>query len=187
MNGREVEFLAENEIVTIIPNVTMEPIELLTIGLVGPFEAGIPIKLPLWAALAMKCTNRCQILPPDYIMPNSIYDLRSIENEKTDQLIQPTNEHFAQIGKLLIKKAPSNLIRPESVNCAIEDILDMRNFKISKRLKSEVKRFTEDCLPVLDIGFIGRGEVLQYREMICKQMEMLSRMENGYRNAKEEE
>ncbi|KAL4688660.1 hypothetical protein H8959_004912 [Pygathrix nigripes] len=46
MDAAEVEFLAEKELVTIIPNFSLDKICLIG-GDLGPFNPGLPVEVPL--------------------------------------------------------------------------------------------------------------------------------------------
>lgn len=58
------EFLAQDELITIIPNFKREnPLHLLS-GDFGPFEPLTPISVPLWLALTLKKRKNCKIQIP---------------------------------------------------------------------------------------------------------------------------
>jgi len=60
MNCAQIEFLAEEEPVYIVPNFREEVLNFIA-GDVGPFIPGAPIKVPLWLAISLRKQNRCRI------------------------------------------------------------------------------------------------------------------------------
>ncbi len=66
MDPSEVEFLAEKETVKIIPNFSHNEVFLIG-GDVGPFNAGMPVDVPLWMAINLKQRQKCRIQPPDWM------------------------------------------------------------------------------------------------------------------------
>ena len=66
MDPSEVEFLAEKEEVTIVPNFSHDEVFLIA-GNVGPFNPSLPMKVPLWMAINLKQRQKCRIQPPDWM------------------------------------------------------------------------------------------------------------------------
>ncbi|KAB1272214.1 Olfactory receptor 4S2 [Camelus dromedarius] len=65
MNSAEAEFLAEKELVTIIPDFSLDKIYLIG-GDLGPFNPGLPVELPLWLAVNLKQRQKCRLAPPEW-------------------------------------------------------------------------------------------------------------------------
>ncbi|TKC44072.1 hypothetical protein EI555_002159, partial [Monodon monoceros] len=66
MDAAEVEFLAEKELVTIIPNFSLDKIYLIG-GDLGPFNPGLPVQVPLWLAINLKQRQKCRLLAPEWM------------------------------------------------------------------------------------------------------------------------
>ncbi|KAE8372421.1 DNA replication complex GINS protein psf2 [Aspergillus bertholletiae] len=76
----EISFLAEMEMVTILPRQRLEGLELLG----GPVEPLLPPRrasLPLWLALLLKRQRRANILPPPWLHPESLSLILDIETQ----------------------------------------------------------------------------------------------------------
>ncbi|KAL4807084.1 GINS complex protein-domain-containing protein [Aspergillus unguis] len=74
----EISFLAEMEMVTIVPRQRLEGLELLG----GPVSPLIPPRrttVPLWLALLLKRQRRANILPPPWLHPESLSLILDIE------------------------------------------------------------------------------------------------------------
>ncbi|XP_020594879.1 DNA replication complex GINS protein PSF2-like [Phalaenopsis equestris] len=62
----EVEFLAEDELVEIIPNIRMDALNMIC-GDFGPFFPQISAKVPIWLAVALKKRGKCSVRPPEWM------------------------------------------------------------------------------------------------------------------------
>lgn len=79
MEPCEIEFLGEKRLVSIVPNFNFDPIHLIS-GSVGPFRAGLPVRVPIWLAVNLKQRQKCRIVCPDWMEPENLEILK--ENEK---------------------------------------------------------------------------------------------------------
>lgn len=84
MDPSEIEFLGEKRLVGIVPNFSHGLIYLIS-GPVGPFKAGIPVKVPIWLALGLKQQQKCRIIPLEWMEVEKLVDLK--ETEKTSKLV----------------------------------------------------------------------------------------------------
>lgn len=78
MDPCEIEFLGEKQLVSIIPLFNNDVIHLIS-GDVGPFRAGLPVRIPLWFAVELKQQKRCKI------QPHSWMDVEQLENLREDE------------------------------------------------------------------------------------------------------
>ncbi|KAA8650617.1 hypothetical protein EYZ11_002752 [Aspergillus tanneri] len=79
----EISFLAEMELVTILPRQRLEGLDLLG----GPVDPLLPPRrasLPLWLALLLKRQRRANILPPPWLHPESLSLILDIETQHQD-------------------------------------------------------------------------------------------------------
>ncbi|WVZ08433.1 hypothetical protein V8G54_021779 [Vigna mungo] len=65
-SAEELEFIAEDEIVDIVPNLKMGPLNFIC-GDFGPFTPQIVTQVPLWLAIALKKRGKCSIRPPQWM------------------------------------------------------------------------------------------------------------------------
>lgn len=80
MDPAEVEFLAENKMVSIVPNFNFDRIFLIS-GEVGPFRAGLPVNIPIWMALNLRQRQKCRIMAPDWMDPEKLEQIKEEESE----------------------------------------------------------------------------------------------------------
>ncbi|KAL2020448.1 hypothetical protein VTK56DRAFT_8414 [Thermocarpiscus australiensis] len=70
----EVAFLAEMEMVTVVPRQRLESIDLLA-GKTPPLRPPHRADLPLWLALLLKKQRRANIVPPPWLHPSSLAEI----------------------------------------------------------------------------------------------------------------
>ena len=87
----EAEFIAKNELLTIVPTFTEEVMHLVS-GDFGPFEAGVAVEVPLWLALYFKARHQCRIVFPDWLTVESLEEL--MKNESTSEIFTPVPGNY---------------------------------------------------------------------------------------------
>ncbi|KAK1752240.1 GINS complex protein-domain-containing protein [Echria macrotheca] len=84
----EVSFLAEMELVTVVPRQRLESIELLS-GKTPPLRPPHRADLPLWLALLLKKQRRANILAPPWLHPSSLSSIIHTETIQDPQAFSP--------------------------------------------------------------------------------------------------
>ncbi|OAY72195.1 DNA replication complex GINS protein PSF2, partial [Ananas comosus] len=121
----EVEFLAEDEVVEIVPNIRMESLNMIC-GDFGPFFPQIPSKVPLWLAAALKKRGKCTIRTPEWMTVERLTQVLEAERESPREF-QPLPFHYVEISRLLFD---------QYVRSLIEDIRDVRFHKVETGLET---------------------------------------------------
>ena len=95
------EFLAEEELIEIVPKFKYNKQLNLISGDFGPFLPSVPIKIPLWLALNLHQQHKCTILLPKWVK-----DLIKIQEEQgaSNNLLEMPSEYWREIIKLLQKQ-----------------------------------------------------------------------------------
>lgn len=138
MDPSEVEFLAEKETVKIIPKFTHDQVFLIG-GDIGPFNAGLPVTVPLWMAINLKQRQKCRIQPPDWMDVEKLTEKKQEETEAA--IFQPMlNPHYMEVTKLLLTHATDDIPHADEVHTLIKDIWDLRVAK----LRQSIDRFVKD-------------------------------------------
>ncbi|KAL8143237.1 hypothetical protein V2J09_016269 [Rumex salicifolius] len=137
----EMEFLAEDEIVEIIPNMRMEPINLISASLLftsgdyGPFRPQIATQVPVWLAVALQKRGKCTIQPPVWMTVERLTQVLEAERESPREF-QPLPFHYVEISKLLFDHARDSIPDIYMVKSLIEDIRDVRFHKVELGLET---------------------------------------------------
>ncbi|KAL0270670.1 UNVERIFIED_CONTAM: hypothetical protein PYX00_008004 [Menopon gallinae] len=129
MDPAEVEFLAENEMVTIIPNFNYSKIFFI-VDEVGPFRAGMPLRVPIWLAINLKSRQKCRIIPPDWMDLEKLEELKE-EEIRSDYFCKVPSEYYIVITQLLLNVADGDIPRSEALRTIIKDIWDKRQGEIT--------------------------------------------------------
>uniref|UniRef100_A0A1I7TCF7 Protein kinase domain-containing protein n=1 Tax=Caenorhabditis tropicalis TaxID=1561998 RepID=A0A1I7TCF7_9PELO len=94
--------LAGNTLIDVIPSVSdTRPIHLIS-GDIGPFEAGVPCKVPIWTAILMKRKHNCHIVMPKWMELEELKKLLASEAEN-DGLAELL-DHFFEICHMLVRE-----------------------------------------------------------------------------------
>ncbi|KAG8369758.1 hypothetical protein BUALT_Bualt14G0047000 [Buddleja alternifolia] len=136
-SAAELEFLAEDETIEIVPNLRMDPLNFIS-GDFGPFRPQIATQVPLWLAVALKKRGKCTIRAPDWMSVDAfpIENLTQVlEAERDSEKFQPLPFHYVEISRLLFDHAREDIPDIYMVRSLIEDIKDVRFHKIGTGLE----------------------------------------------------
>lgn len=128
MNAERCEYLAGNMLIEVIPSISDEkPIHLIS-GDIGPFEAGVPCRVPMWTAILMKRKHNCKVVVPKWMEVDELKKLLASETESDGLAELP--EHFFEISHMLVRNATDDIFEVEAVKSLIQDIYDRRDAKL---------------------------------------------------------
>uniref|UniRef100_A0A8C5SFF5 DNA replication complex GINS protein PSF2 n=1 Tax=Laticauda laticaudata TaxID=8630 RepID=A0A8C5SFF5_LATLA len=157
MDAVEVEFLAEREMVTIIPNFSLDRIYLIG-GELGPFNPGLPVEVPLWLALNLKQRQKCRLVPPDWMDVEKLEQMRDQER-KEDTFTPMPNPFYMELTKLLLNYAADNIPKADEIRTLVKDIWDTRIAKLRVSADSFVRQQEAharlDNLTLMEINTTG--------------------------------
>uniref|UniRef100_A0A8C3PTM9 GINS complex subunit 2 n=1 Tax=Calidris pygmaea TaxID=425635 RepID=A0A8C3PTM9_9CHAR len=100
MEPAEAEFLAEKELVTIVPNFSLDRIHLIG-GDLGPFNPGLPVEVPVWLAINLKQRQKCRLIPPEWMDVEKLEEIRDRER-KEDTFTPMPSPYYMELTKLLL-------------------------------------------------------------------------------------
>jgi len=142
MDPSEVEFLAEKELVQIVPNFSQDRIYLIG-GEFGPFIPSMPTSVPLWLAIDLKNRRKCRLVPPEWMT------LETLETKKTEesasQFFTPMPSAFyAELTQLILDSAPEDVPHADGIRVLVKDILtpEWPNFAPPSTILSRTKELT---------------------------------------------
>uniref|UniRef100_H3CV62 DNA replication complex GINS protein PSF2 n=2 Tax=Tetraodon nigroviridis TaxID=99883 RepID=H3CV62_TETNG len=128
MDPSEAEFLAEKEMIKIIPNFSLDKVFLIG-GDLGPFNPGLPVDVPLWFALNLKQRQKCRIVPPAWMDVEKLEEMRDLE--RREQAFTPVPSPFyMELTKLLLNHASDNIPKADEIRTLVKDIWDTRIAKL---------------------------------------------------------
>lgn len=180
MEPSEIEFLAESLPVTIVPNFTQGSAEdriYLLGGEVGPFRAGIPVSVPLWAALSLRSRKKCRVRQPDFLEADRLEEALAAERES--QFFTPLpSPHLFSAARLVMDAALEDLTGADRARAALKDLWDVRQAK----LRRSVDAFVQSGLQHAKLDHLQLIELNSVRPLLPLTLDHVYRMERA--NAK---
>ncbi|XP_078527704.1 DNA replication complex GINS protein PSF2 [Lissotriton helveticus] len=157
MDPSEVEFLAEKEPVTIIPNFSLDKVYLIG-GDLGPFNPGLPVDVPLWLAINLKQRQKCRIIPPEWMDIEKLEEIRDRERRE-DTFTPMPSPYYMELTQLLLNHASDNIPKADEIRTLVKDTWDTRIAKLRLSADSFVKEQEAhaklDNLTLMEINTIG--------------------------------
>jgi GINS complex subunit 2 len=118
-NSSENEFLAEQTLITIIPNVDQPKFAFIS-GTFGPLTGGFPAVVPLWLAITLRKRGKCTVQIPEW-MTVAALEAR-VTTERTQGTLSDLPFHYMEIAQLLITHAKEDIVSPDRVAVVLQDI-----------------------------------------------------------------
>ncbi|PSN39966.1 DNA replication complex GINS protein PSF2 [Blattella germanica] len=137
MTPAEIEYLAEERTVSVVPNFNFDRIFLIG-GDVGPFRAGLPVNIPIWMALNLRQRQKCRIIAPDWMDPEKLEQVKEEESQSRYFTKMPS-EHYMIEGRLLLSAAAEDIPRSDEIRTILKDIWDIRMSKLRSSVDAFIK------------------------------------------------
>jgi len=128
----ELELVASEELVEIIPLISMERTAFIS-GAYGPLRPPNKAKLPLWIAMNLKTKKKCHIVPPDWLSVDFLQNRLAQETSRPEFSQFPFR--FAEIAKLLLDVASDDIQNSDKVRSLLKDIREARQAKSREGLQ----------------------------------------------------
>ncbi|KAJ2251889.1 DNA replication protein psf2 [Coemansia sp. RSA 455] len=129
----ELEYLAQNEAITIVPLHRMDRIELVR-GTIGPFRPPQKTVVPLWVAIMLKRTNRCRIVAPKWMQYEHLRELNKRE-EQPDAMFTRLPTYYLEIAHMLLTFAEDDLVESQGIRRLLQDLREVRQSKTMEGLR----------------------------------------------------
>ncbi|KAK6056106.1 partner of SLD five, PSF2 [Cooperia oncophora] len=133
MDPEHCEFLAEDEMIQ------ERAVCTCFVGDVGPLEAGVPVKVPLWLAVDLRRKQQCEIVPPYWFCLDELKRLVATEGETAGLSRLPP--YIFEISHILVRAAKEDIVDGDQIKVLIQDLWDKREAKLrtsSLKLLSQV-------------------------------------------------
>jgi len=95
----ELEFVAMEDLIDVIPLFSMDRIRLLS-GIYGPFRPPAKSRIPMWMAVNLKSRKKCHIVPPEWLSPEYLQE--RLREETSSEAFSVLPFRFAEISKVLL-------------------------------------------------------------------------------------
>ena len=170
MDNDEVEFIAENEQIIIVPNFQYKTLHLIG-GDIGPFEPSVPTTVPLWLAVHFRQRQKCRIECPSWINVEKLEELINAERE-SELFTHMPNPHYMEITNVLLNCAAQDIPRADEVKTLIKDIWDLRIAK----LRSSMNEFIKSDSLHAKVNNLTLLEINTVRNLLTKSLKELYKL-----------
>lgn len=165
------DFLAEDELIEIVPNFKYDQVLNLINGDFGPFTPAVPTRVPIWMALNLFRQQKCKINLPQWI-----WDLDKLNEEQaaSSALIKMPCNHWREIIKLLeshnvpMPHNHNNLvdcreaIMRKSVHTLLDSVVDLEDDQIAQVKIKNITKFELATLKKLITSNLAISKSIQY-------------------------
>lgn len=163
-----LEFMAEDELITIIPNFKSKTFHFIS-GDYGPLDPSIPVDVPLWLAVYLKQNQRCQIQCPEWLEAENIAHL--LEKERNEPGFVPLAYHYVEIGSLLLDAAPDDIKESQKVMTLLMDLQNVRQEKIRKGMGIVLQRTADGDVPnAIKMNNVSAMEIHMVRDFFTSSL-----------------
>ncbi|XP_055545060.1 probable DNA replication complex GINS protein PSF2 [Wyeomyia smithii] len=177
MEPDELEFIGESFTIGVIPNFNHDPIYLIS-GAIGPFKGGYPVHIPLWLAIHLRQQQKCRIVPPEWMDPKLLEDLKE-EEKRTRHFTKMPSEHYMVEAKLVLNTAPEDVPQSDEIKTLVKDIWDIRCAK----LRTTTDMFLKGEGETVKLDNVTLVELHTIRPFLTHAMDLLSRIQESKKAA----
>ncbi|KAF9409146.1 DNA replication protein psf2 [Podila epigama] len=154
LSPREIEFLAENEMIQIAPSIdTRQDLELLA----GTVKTLKPLQLstvPLWLALTLKKKQKCAIVAPEWMSIEKLQAALKKEEDEPDRFSQ-LPYHYIETAQMLLENACDDIPMADAVRTLIKNLRESRQSKA----RLGVVALGQNYLQMDNIGLMEINEI----------------------------
>eukprot|EP00477_Mikrocytos_mackini_P000564 GAHX01000602.1.p1 GENE.GAHX01000602.1~~GAHX01000602.1.p1 ORF type:complete len:182 (+),score=27.14 GAHX01000602.1:98-643(+) len=169
----ENEFETKFRPITITPNFSSQKIESFFQSL-GPFNIQVPIKVPLYVALELSRTKRCNIVLPQCLEMNHL-SFRLDEEKQNKETLTKLDPDFFNLVKIFLKEQPSLFEDISAVHSIVDTLEKIRHYKIMNMIK------THQAFPIaMRLDNITRNEVVRIKPYILEYMKNYTEIKHKF-------
>lgn len=150
----EINFLAEQEPLTILPRYTMSGTRLIGAKL-PDLKALQREQVPAWLALVLKKQNKCNVVIPSWL------GVTFLKQRYDEEISQPNQFsalpwHWLPLSKLLLDKCTDDFTEPpHEIRSLLQDLREVRQLKARKGIKELNDEYLQlDGLSLMEINEI---------------------------------
>jgi GINS complex subunit 2 len=178
MDPTEYEFLAENEKIVILPKIQHPTLTLIQ-GDFGPFRPGITIEVPLWLAVMLRKSDKCEIETPGWMDLERLEECREEEKESSFFTPLPAN-HIFEISNILLDVTAASISNADQIRSILKEIFDIRQSKLRKSIEI---LFKEEYL-YAKVNHLQEIELANFRPVFPQAFDYLQRLNEATGAAK---
>jgi GINS complex subunit 2 len=165
----ELNFIAEEEVkIHISPHFTAAKTAFMFQEF-GPFEAGRPMKVPLWLALFLNSSQSCTMIALKWLNLSSLRNILERERHEKD-VLTPMRPYYMEVSHAFFTRSPLSIRDLDQVRTTVDEIWLTRIEKIRR----SIGEATSETLDFFELLNATRMELHLYREPITRIRQILS-------------
>ncbi|XP_055332924.1 DNA replication complex GINS protein PSF2-like [Paramacrobiotus metropolitanus] len=168
----ELEFLAEDLRVTIIPQKRHGIISLLCAD-IGPFEPSIPIEVPLWVAVYFRKRRECRLVVPDWLSVDFL--MQKKEQEYNSGVFTEMPECYVELSQIALEYFVDDVANSLEIRRLIKDIMDLRLAKIRASLAKHIQGSNAHA----QLFHLTEMELSSMRNLLTRGVDQLDMLRNS--------
>lgn len=163
-------FRSDDTLVDIVPSFDLpEKLALSSNVPLGPFQAGIVAKAPLWIAILLEQRSFARISPPSWLTTENISEIIAIEQQNTNLFHDETGNqlprNYYELCQRLGKRSLEH--NADAITLLVQDLLDIRLDKLRGQFSTYMKNSTNgDPDIVLEFHQMGTYEIAVLQEFV---------------------
>ena len=162
--SEELEFYAEDEHISIIPNFNSNVLHFLN-GDFGPFHSNLGTDVPLWLALALKERRKCRIEAPLWMSIDVLKATLAEERQHVNHFSTNVPFHYVEIAHTLFNHASDNIDDVDQVRTLIEDISSARATKLRKGANAVMQSAQDGAVGGSQLNGVSHMEINTIRRI----------------------
>ncbi|ORZ22370.1 GINS complex, PSF2 component [Absidia repens] len=162
----EIEFIAGNEFISIMPLYKMPPLKLAQITY-GPFRPPLPAVVPLWLALTMKQNQKCKLIPPTWLTAEHLKAKLEQEESKDEFCNLPF--YYMETAHMILESASDDIPNVDQVRKLLKDLRETRQSKARVGLAALDNRW----LGMHNLSFMEINEIRPFFSRVFDEMRKL--------------
>ncbi|KAI5848805.1 hypothetical protein BZA05DRAFT_402759 [Tricharina praecox] len=179
----EVSFLAENDMITIVPRQRLESLDLIS-GHIPAFRPPQRATIPLWLALVLKKQKRCNIVPPTWLTAHNLDALLTWETEHPQAFSSSLPYRWLETSEILLSAAADDIPDGEGdLRVLLRGLREVRQTKARMGLK----QLESTYLQMNGLGLLEITELRGFAGMVTDGLRRLGATREEGRRAEEEE
>lgn len=156
------DFVAQDELIEIVPNFRYAKQIHLISGDFGPFQPSVPCKVPLWLAMNLHNQSKCSVLLPQWC--NELVEFQRRQMDSTAQADEKLQKVPHEFWREILNMIKSMVAIP---NC--NDVIAKREAIMRHSLHSLFKHVHENdrLIPIhITLDNCSRGELAFFKQLI---------------------
>ena len=176
----ELEFMAENSIVTISPTVSLsegggEGFQFLC-GRFGPLAAGVHAQVPLWLALTLKESKKARLVMPEWMREVNLRAAIAYEETEKASFCPAIPFHYIEVAEMLLRAAEDDCAAEcsaeggslETLSDTLRTLIEVREAKIHEGISASLQLTKDpeqkDRTLVIRLNNVSAMEVADMRD-----------------------